>query len=478
MLKIYNTLGRELQEFKPIEEGQIRFYQCGPTVYSIQHIGNMRSAVMGDLIRRSLKYLGYEVNFVKNYTDVGHLVSDGDEGEDKIAKGAKREGLTPEQVTTKYIEQYESDVSALNVLMPDSKPKATEYVNQMIEMVQTLLDKGMAYLTPTAIFFDVDKFPEYTKLSGQKLEMNKIGEGHGNVTDDNKKNPYDFAIWFFRTGEHSNALQYWKSPFKSPHVENGEGFPGWHIECSAMTKELLGATLDIHMGGIEHIPTHHPNEIAQSESSNEAKFVNYWLHHEHLDIDGRKMAKSDGTAYSIEDIVNKGFDAIHLRYFFLQSHYRSKQNFTYEALEGSKTAYERLVNFLRSWAKDVEDTRHPDFKVDEVFKQRFSEALENDFNIPEALGIVWEITKTELPSYTKLATILDFDRVLGLKLEDKIAEPKDFEIPTEAKILLDERELARIQKDWKKSDELRDRLKDEFGIEVKDTSDGQTYSKV
>ncbi len=468
MLKIFNTLGRELQEFKPIIDGKIRFYQCGPTVYSHQHIGNMRAAVLGDLIRRSLVYLGYKVTFVKNYTDVGHLVSDEDEGEDKIDKGAKREGLTPAEITQKYIKQYEQDIFALNVMPSDYSPLATKYVQQMIKMVQELLDKGFAYSTPTAIFFDVTKFPEYTKLSGQKLEMNKLAEGHGNVSDENKRNPYDFAVWFFRTGAHKNALQYWPSPFESPEVENGNGFPGWHIECSAMSKELLGDTLDIHMGGIEHIPVHHPNEIAQSESANGVKFVNYWLHHEHLGIDSTKMSKSLGNIYTLDDLIEKGYDPMHLRYFFLQSHYRSKQNFTFEALEASKKTYERLINFLRTWTQDTKDTRHPDFKVEESFKQKLIEAFEDDFNIPQALAIVWEITKSKVASNVKLATILDFDRVLGLKLEEKLNDPVERDTPVEAKILIDERNIARLNKDWKRADELRDQLNNEFGIEVKD----------
>lgn len=478
MLKIFNTLGREKQVFTPIEEGKVRFYHCGPTVYWTQHIGNMRAVVMGDLIRRSLMYMGYDVRYVRNYTDFGHLTSDGDEGEDKMEKGAKREGVSPKEIADKYIKEFEIDVNSLNVLPPTVTARATDYLESMIQMVKELLDKGYAYATPAAIYFDVSKFKEYTSLSGQKLEMNKIGEGHGDVTDSNKKNPADFALWFFRTGPHKNALQYWPSPFTSPEVENGFGFPGWHIECSAMAKSNLGDTLDLHMGGVEHIPVHHTNEVAQSESANNAKYVNYWVHNEHLDVDGTKMSKSLGNVYNLSSIIEKGYNPLSLRYFFLQSHYRSKQNFTLEALDASSKAYERLLNFIKSWAKESENTPRSDYKVDEAFKTQFVEALEDDFNIPSALSIVWKVTKSNLPSYVKLGTLLDFDRVLGLKLDEALTNPNSLEIPLEAQILIDERNIARLNKDWSKSDELRDKLKSEFGLIVKDTSNGQEVSKI
>lgn len=470
-MKIFNTLGRELQEFKPIEEGKVSFYQCGPTVYWTQHIGNMRAVVMGDLIRRSLGYLGYEVKYVRNYTDFGHLTSDADEGEDKMEKGAKRDGVTPKEVADKYIKEFEIDVAALNTLPPTVTARATDYLKSMIEMVQTLVDKDIAYVTPSAIFFDISKFEDYTKLSGQKLEMNKVGEGHGDVEDSNKRNPQDFAIWFFRTGAHKNALQYWPSPFTSPEVENGYGFPGWHIECSAMVKSTLGETIDIHMGGIEHIPVHHPNEIAQSESANDKKYVNYWVHNEHLDVDGTKMSKSLGNVYNLSTIVEKGYSPLVLRYFFLQSQYRSKQNFTMEALEASKKAFERLQNFIKNWSLNFE--QGSTFKVDDSYKKTFTEHLENDFNIPAALAVIWDVIKSDLDDGTKLVTILDFDRVLGLGLENALTNPEIKDTPLEAKILLEERNLARINKEWSKSDELRDRLKSEFNLTVKDTDKGQ-----
>ncbi len=475
MLKIYNTLDRQLEEFKPIEPGKVRFYQCGPTVYWTQHIGNLRAMTMADLIRRSLIYMGYDVKFVRNYTDVGHLASDADEGEDKMEKGAKREGLTPQQIAQKYIDIFEADTNALNILPPDVSPRATGYVQQMIAMVQTLLDKGFAYNTPGAIYFDVTKFPEYTKMSGQKLEENREGAGKGDVSDEDKHNPADFAVWFYKTRAHKNAIQTWKSPFTSPEVEDGEGFPGWHIECSAMTKAELGNTLDIHMGGVEHIPVHHPNEIAQSEAANGVKFVNYWLHNEHLTIDGGKMAKSQGTGFALSELVEKGYAPLVLRYFFLSAHYRSKQNFTWEALTASQTAYERLLAKVGEYFQAVDQGQSVKSQPDPESKQKFIAALEEDFSIPQALAVAWDVTKTDLTPEVKLATLLDFDQVLGLKLESFLENPhQEVEVSPEAQKLLDQRQTAREARDWKQADALRDQLRSEFNLEVKDSEAGQT----
>lgn len=483
MLKVLNTLGKDLEEFKPIKDNHVKMYRCGPTVYWIQHIGNMRGMVMSDLMARTLKYLGYEVEQVRNYTDVGHLTSDEDEGEDKMEKGAKREGLTPDEIAQKYINQFERDTEELNILDPDYKPRATEYIEEMIQMVQTLIDKGFAYVSKRAVYFDVTKFPQYTELSGQKLDQNIEGEGQGDVLDSDKKHPQDFAVWFFKTGPHKNALQYWSSPFESSEVQNGEGFPGWHIECSAMAKKLLGDTIDIHIGGIEHIPVHHTNEIAQSESANGVKFSNYWLHHEHLDIDGGKMSKSLGNIYSLENIIEKGYDPMHLRYFFLQSHYRSKQNFTFEALDASRTAYDRLVNLLKGYLNESRELSNLDkklegdftfesdlanFRVNPEFKAKFIAALEEDFNIPKALSIVFEVTKADIQPDDKIGTILDFDKVLGLKLKEKLVENETAETPAEAQELINQRIKARSEKDYVTADKLRDELKSRFGIEVMD----------
>lgn len=465
MLKIFNTLTKKLEEFKPIEPGKVRFYQCGPTVYWTQHIGNLRAMTMADLIRRTLMYTGYDVKFVRNYTDVGHLVSDGDEGEDKMEKGAKRERLTPMQIAAKYIDIFEKDINALNILDPTFKPRATEYISEMIAMIQLLLDKDFAYVTSKAIYFDVTKYPGYTQLSGQKLEHNLEGEGKGEVSDLEKKHPQDFALWFFKTGIHKNALQTWNSPFSSAEVTQGEGFPGWHIECSAMTKSTLGDSLDLHMGGIEHIPVHHPNEIAQSECANGVKFVNYWLHNEHLTVNDAKMAKSEGTGFALSELIQRGFSGIVLRYFFLTAHYRSKQNFTWEALEAAKTSLERLVKRVEELKSQVKEERS---NISEEFAARFKEAIEDDFNIPKALAVAWDLIKSELDSSVKLSTIFKFDEVLGLDL--KSSRKAAHNIPEEAIELIEKRQLARENKEWETADKLRDELKTRFGIESEDKS--------
>ncbi|MBU1557524.1 cysteine--tRNA ligase [Patescibacteria group bacterium] len=464
-IKIYNTLVREKVEFKPIEKNKVRFYQCGQTVYSMHHIGNMRAMVMSDIVIRTLDYLGYKINFVRNYTDVGHLTSDEDAGEDKIEKGAKKEGLSPQELTEKYIKLFEDDTNKLNTLSPTHKPKATENIQEIIDMVQILLDKGYAYRTDLAVYFDTSKVINYTQLSGQKIEENREGAGTGEISDSQKKNPADFALWFFKAGKHKKAIQYWSSPFHSPLVKEGEGFPGWHIECSAMSKRYLGTTLDIHMGGIEHIPIHHTNEIAQSEAANGVGFVKYWLHHEHLLTDGKKMSKSKGTTFTINEIEGKGFDPLTLRSFFLQAHYRSRQNFTWEALESAQTGLNRIYEQVASWGDDVG-------QINTKFKEKFIEKISDDFNTPQALAVVSELLKSDIEDKDKLATILDFDKVLGLKLNEAKNKVQTSlvisELSQEIQEIITERIKARENKDYKKSDELRDKLS-EIGYEIKDS---------
>ncbi len=462
-LFLYNSLSKNKDIFKPIKEGKVLFYQCGPTVYWTQHIGNMRAMVLSDLINRTLRYIGYDVKFVRNYTDVGHLTSDQDFGEDKMEKASKRENASPKEISEKYIKIFEDDVSDLNTLPPDFKPKATEYVDEIIDMVQVLLDKGFAYTTDLAIYFDISKATDYTKLSKQNIEENISGAGSADVEDPNKKHSADFSVWFFKAGKHKNALQYWKSPFISPLVEDGEGFPGWHIECSAMIRKLLGKTIDIHMGGIEHIPVHHTNEIAQSEAVNGVSLSNYWLHNEWLVTNNSKMAKSEGTSFSLGDIKEKGFNPLALRFFYMQAHYRSRQNFTWEALEAADTGYKRLVNTIQLFDGKIG-------KINESFKESFLEKIADDFNISQALAVLFEVLKSDISNEDKLATVLDFDKVLGLKLDSIKIEVKT-NIPEEVKKLVEEREEARKNKDWAKSDEIRARIAT-LGYEVKDMKDG------
>ncbi|NOQ68280.1 cysteine--tRNA ligase [Patescibacteria group bacterium] len=464
---LYNTLTKKLEEFKPIKKGVVKLYHCGPTVYWTQHIGNLRGMFCADLTVRTLRYLGYKVKHVRNYTDVGHLTSDEDAGEDKMEKGARREGLKPEEIAKKYIGIFEQDTRELNMLEPTVKPRATEHIEEMIDMTQILINKGYAYSTDLAVYFDVSKAKNYTKLSGQVLEKNIQGAGKSEISDPQKKHYRDFVLWFFQAGTHKNALQHWPSPFKSSLVKNGQGFPGWHIECSVMSKKHLGNTLDIHMGGIEHIPVHHTNEIAQSESANGAKFANYWLHNEHLLVDNKKMAKSEGTSHSLIEIKNKGFNPLSLRYLFLTAHYRSKLNFTWKSLEASQNALNKLYDFM-SLNGDrifIMETESP-FKPSSLYKEKFQQALENNLDTPKALAVVWEMIKSKEISYDdKKKAMLKFDKVLGLGL-DKIKKKKT-EISDEVKELIKQREEARENKDWEKADKLREEIK-ERGLAVED----------
>jgi len=472
-MKLYNTLTRKKEEFVPLTEGKVLFYHCGPTVYWTQHIGNLRGMTMGDLVVRTLKYFGYEVSHVRNYTDVGHMSSDADTGEDKMEKGVKREGLSPNEIAEKYILQFEHDVTAINLLEPTHKPRATAFITEMIAMVKNILDKGYAYQTDIAVYFDTAKFPSYYALSRQKKEDQREGEGKGDVIDPGKKNPADFALWFFKVGVHKNALQTWASPFGSQLVKNGEGFPGWHIECSSMSKALLGPTLDIHMGGIEHIPVHHTNEIAQSEVANGVKFVNYWLHNGHLWVDGKKMAKSEGTGYALQEIVDKGFDPLALRYFFLGAQYRSMQNFTWEALHAAATAYETLQKNVSSWKKT--GGKQKISEAGALFQTKFDETVADDFNVPGALGVVWEVVKSDLPDGEKYTLIMKFDEILGLRLKE-VSIQKVENIPSNILELVEKRKRLRSEKLFAESDEVRKQIED-LGYVLEDSSEGTTVSK-
>ena len=464
-IKLYNTYTRKLEEFKPIKKGEVKLYHCGPTVYWTQHIGNLRGMFCADLAVRIFKYLDYEVKHVRNYTDVGHLTSDEDEGEDKMEKRARLEKLSPEEIAEKYIKIFEQDTQELNMLEPTVKPMATKHIQEMIDMVQILIDKDYAYSTDLAVYFDISKAKDYTKLSGQILEKNIQGAGKSETSDPQKKHPSDFALWFFKAGGHKNALQHWSSPFSSPLVKNGQGFPGWHIECSAMSKRYLGDTMDIHMGGIEHIPVHHTNEIAQSESANGVKFVNYWLHNEHLLVNNKKMAKSEGTGYSLSEIKEKGFNPLSLRYLFLTAHYRSKLNFTWKSLKASENALNKLYDFVREYQSGNSPLERGGGCV---YEKQFQNALENNFDTPKALAIIWEMIKSKEINYDdKKTALLKFDKVLGLEL-DKIKKEKII-ISDEAKELVKQRETARKNKDWEKADGLRDKIK-KRGLVVRDKS--------
>lgn len=460
MLKIYNTISRKIEDFSPLNPPYVGMYACGPTVYDYTHIGHLRKYVGDDILRRVLEVEGYEVKHVMNITDVGHLVSDEDSGEDKMEKGAREQGRTVWEVAKFFEDYFWKSVETVNIKRPNIVPKATEHVNEQIKLIEKLTKNVFTYQTDQAIYFDISKFADYTKLSGQKLDEKEVGARVDVVVDKQKKNPQDFALWFFTVGHFQDHSMRWPSPW-------GEGFPGWHIECSAMSMAYLGDTLDIHTGGIDHIPVHHTNEIAQSEGATGKQFVRFWVHHNFLIVDSEKMSKSKKNFYRIDEIIEKAFDPIALRYLFLTAHYRDKLNFTWESLTGAQNALNNLREIIRDWDE-------PEIGCAE-FEQKFMEALDNDLNTPQALAVLWELVKSDYPSSAKAKSILEMDKVLGLKLDEYLG--KKVEVPEEVQKLVNQREEARKSGDFKKSDELRKEIK-KLGFEIEDTTSGSRIRQV
>jgi len=467
-MKLFNTFSREVEEFVPLKKGRVGLYTCGPTVYDYDHIGHGRKYTMDDLLRRFLTSLGYKVTHVQNITDVGHLVSDADEGEDKLEKGARNQGRTALEVADFFTTAHFSSMDKLNILRPDISCRATEHISEQIELVRKLVAKGFAYDTPEAVYFEVTKFPRYGQLFGQNLE-DKMTAARGDVvTGDHKRSPVDFALWFKRVGRFADHQMHWESPW-------GDGFPGWHIECSAMSMKYLGDSFDIHTGGIDHIPVHHPNEIAQSEAATGKPFAKYWLHYSFLNVDGVKMSKSLNNFYRVEDIIEKGFSPLALRYFFLTAHYRTTQNFTWSAIASAQAAYDKLVEFVRNTQKTDSDRRETlskeKLKKLDQYRDRFNEAIGNDLNFPQALAVVWEMIKSNLPDRDKLELLLDWDQILGLSLE-KINQ---VELPEAVAQLAMDREVLRKEGKFVEADELRMQM-EKLGYTIKDTAHGPTLT--
>lgn len=457
---LYNSLSRKREKFEPIEPGKVRLYTCGPTVYWSTHIGHMSKYVGDDLLKRTLTYNGYDVLHVMNITDVGHLTSDEDEGEDKMEKGASREGLSVWDIAKRYEAEFFTTLDALNVLRPKVVARATQHIKQQIELISKLQEKGFTYQTEGAVYFDVSKFPDYWKLSGQKLDEKKVGARGDVVVDENKKNPYDFVLWFKTVGRFKNHVMRWNSPW-------GEGFPGWHIECSAMSMLYLGETIDIHTGGIDHIGVHHPAEIAQSEAATGKTFVKYWIHRDFITVEGRKMSKSLGNFYTLKDIVDRGYNPLSLRYLFLTAHYRTPLNFTWEALDGAQRALNKLYDFVSC------SQEGPQVGCAE-YEQKFLEAVNDDLNTPKALSVVWDLVKSNYPVSAKKASLFKFDEVLGLGLSNARAEK--LIIPADVAVLIEEREEARKAKDFSASDKLRKKI-EEKGYIIEDTDSGVKVRK-
>jgi len=462
-LRLFNTLGKKIETFKPIYDNSVGMYSCGPTVYSFQHIGNLRTYIFNDILKRVLLYDGFKVKHVMNYTDVGHLTSDADEGEDKIEKAAKKEGKKAEEIAEYYAEIFEEDCKKLNIIPPEIICKATEHINEQITLIKKLEWKGFTYKTKDGIYFDTSKLDDYGKLAN--LDIEGLEEGK-RIEMGEKKNKTDFALWKF-SDIPGLRQQEWPSPW-------GIGFPGWHIECSAMSSKYLGEQFDIHTGGEDHIQIHHTNEIAQSEAAFGKKpWVKYWIHGAFLNFKGEKISKSKGGLYTISDLEEKGFEPIVFRYFCLNAQYRAHLNFSLEALEGAKNAFDRLKNTVIELKAKHDSNKTEDF---EKYMQEFQESIDDDLNLPMALAVLWEIIKDKnLGSKEKLKLVFDFDKVLGLGLEN--LKKEELEIPKEIKKIAEEREAARKAKDFKKSDEIRDKLK-ELGYVIEDTKEGIKLKKI
>lgn len=455
-MKVYNTLDREKEEFTPIQGNLVRMYSCGPTVYSYAHIGNMRTYIFMDLLRRSLRFCGFKVKGVMNITDVGHLLSDGDEGEDKMQKAARKEGKTPWEIAAFYTDAFFKDIDALNVGRPEIIAKATDHIPEMIEFVKGLLEKGYAYEISDGIYFDIGKFPSYGKLSGQTVDEKEAGARIEENSE--KRHPADFALW--KKADKNHIMQ-WESPW-------GMGFPGWHIECSAMSKKYLGEVFDLHTGGIDAVPVHHENEIAQNEALAGKKTVNYWMHGEFMMVDGGKMSKSLGNVYTVSDLEKKGYLPLDFRYFCLNAHYRKKLNFTFEGMDAAHVSYERLRNAL--YAHKMSQTATDPAVIEELMK-KFKGAVEDDMNIPYALGVLWDAVKLpKSKDVYKLA--LEFDKVLGLSLDKVTAPaPEKIDVPADIAALAEARLAAKKEKNWAEADRLRAEIAAK-GYAIKDTKDG------
>lgn len=433
MLRLYNTLTRKIEEFKPLNPPQVGVYSCGPTVYWNQHIGHMYAYVQWDVLVRLLRSQNFQVKWVMNITDVGHLTSDEDTGEDKMEKGAKREGLTVWQIADKYIKQFLQSVDLLNIQRPDVLSRATEHIQEQIDLIKKIEERGFTYKTKTGLVFDTSKFLGYADFA--KLNLEKQEAGARVEVDPEKKNPWDFLLWVTNQPKH---IMQWDSPW-------GKGFPGWHIECTAMSVKYLGERFDIHTGGIEHISVHHTNEVAQGYGGFGHQTANFWLHNGWLTMKGEKISKSSGNMVLVTDLVEKSFDPLALRYLILTSHYRQGMNFTWEALEGAQAALNNLKAEIRNWDK-------PKIGCAE-YEQRFTEAANNDLNIPQALAVLWELVKSDYPTSAKSESLLKFDKILGLKLDEYLGKP--LEIPRQVQELVSRREELRKEGKWQEADELR-----------------------
>jgi len=458
-MRIYNTLTRKLEEFHPMDEQEVRMYSCGPTVYGYAHIGNLRAYLFMDTLRRTLKYNGYSLKHVMNITDVGHLVSDADDGEDKMLKAARIEKKDPLEIAEFYMDAFLQDIDKLNINKPEIIARATEHIDCMEKYVQKIIQNGFTYETQNTIYFDTSKLDKYGVLSNRNIEEQKAGARV--EFDSEKRNISDFALWIKAPENH---LMKWDTFW-------GKCYPGWHLECSAMSHHYLGEQFDIHTGGIDHIPIHHENEIAQSKGFSGKIPANYWMHVDFLTIDGGKMSKSLNNLYTLQDLSDKGYEPLVYRMFNFASNYRNKINFTWDTMDSSKVA---LLRLREGYWKHVNGTEDVSYEVLQDFEKRFLEAINDDLNMPVAMSVVWEVIKSPVKSQKLKDLLLKFDEVLGFDLAHY--EPEAEELPEEILELVKQRDEARQNKDWAESDRIRDILI-EKGYQVKDTKEGTVLNQ-
>ena len=458
-VELYNTLTHKKEKFTPIDDKEIKMYSCGPTVYSYAHIGNFRTYIFVDSLRRMLKYNGYSLKHVMNITDVGHLTSDADTGEDKMEKAAKKEGKDPYEIAKYYTNAFMEDVKKLNIEIAETVTKATDNIPQMIEMVKEIINNGYGYETSKGLYFDVSKLDKYPVLSNNSVDGQEAGARI--EVDKEKRNPYDFAIWIKAPENH---IMKWDSPW-------GKSYPGWHLECSTMGRRFLGENFDIHTGGVDHIPVHHENEIAQCKGAfghNPAKF---WMHCEYLLVDGGKMSKSLGNFYTISTLQEKGIEPLAYKLFCFNSHYRNKLNFTIDGAKASQVALNRLRNGYinhKNGNNDIEQN------VIENYRLRFHKAINDDLNIPEAMGVVWEVIKNDNKSKKIAELILEFDEVLGLDIKnsEQYLNRKAQDIPNEIFELIEKRKVQKDSRNWAEADRIRDEIQNQ-GYVIKDLPNGE-----
>jgi cysteinyl-tRNA synthetase len=471
--KIYNTLSKKIETFQPFSLPQVKIYTCGPTVYDDLTIGNWRTYTLSDLLVRTLKIFGFKPKYIMNITDVGHLtgdnLGDADLGEDKMEKAAKKENKTAWDVAEFYTQSFKQGYKQLNLTEPEKFTKATDHIQEQINLVKQIYKKGFSYKTKDGIYFDVQAYEKAGNKYGQLSTLDKIKEGARVARNPDKKDPRDFALWKFSPKNEQRQME-WDSPW-------GKGFPGWHIECSAMSMKYLGDQLDIHVGGEDLKSIHHPNEIAQSEAATGKKpFVKYWVHGAFLLVNGGRMGKSLGNAYTLKDIKNKNFEFLTLRYFYLTGHYRKQLNFTWQALKASQTAFFNLKQAVlslraQSQTSRVSEISPEQLKKVETYKLSFNSALAQDLNLPEALAVVWEVLKSNIPSEDKYELILSFDEVLGLNLSQVKAKDR-LKVSQKIKDLLKQRQKLRQKKKWQEADVLREKIEN-LGFIVEDTDQGQ-----